>query len=112
MSKWVHRLYKLNPTNRTAICAVCGPVHVYTQGRNRFRCAIAVNKRKILTPRPNVCEICQIEPASCYDHDHNTGKHRGWLCPACNKMLGFSKDNIKTLQAGIMYLNKEKGPDI
>lgn len=38
------------------------------------------------------------------DHCHSSGKIRGLLCSSCNKMLGFAKDNIKTLEKAIKYL--------
>jgi hypothetical protein len=43
------------------------------------------------------------------DHDHKTGVLRGLLCSNCNKMLGFSLDNITTLLNAIKYL--EDGVD-
>lgn len=59
------------------------------------------------------CEICGI-PASdlkkglCYDHNHDTGKFRGWLCNRCNVTLGNVKDNIELLTAMIEYIKKNK----
>jgi len=38
----------------------------------------------------NVCELCGNTPKSrglSEDHDHRTGKHRGWLCHRCNRAL-------------------------
>lgn len=38
------------------------------------------------------------------DHDHTTGRVRGLLCSMCNSLLGYAKDNIKTLERAIKYL--------
>lgn len=54
---------------------------------------------------PSSCYICGLELKLCYDHDHTTGDHRGWLCQNCNKGLGNFKDNPKLLEAALRYLN-------
>ena len=38
------------------------------------------------------------------DHDHETGKFRGWLCRRCNIALGKFNDDIPTLKNAIKYL--------
>lgn len=40
------------------------------------------------------------------DHNHDTGKVRGLLCPPCNQGLGLLRDDIARLQASIEYLKK------
>lgn len=42
------------------------------------------------------------------DHDHSTGKVRGLLCHPCNVALGLLKDNLKTLENLILYVEKSK----
>jgi hypothetical protein len=32
-------------------------------------------------PRPNFCEVCYLTAKPDFDHDHLTGKFRGWLDP-------------------------------
>lgn len=40
------------------------------------------------------------------DHCHTTGKIRGMLCHNCNRALGLFKDNTKSLQRAIEYLEE------
>ena len=43
------------------------------------------------------------------DHDHKTGKVRGWICTYCNNMLARSRDNPETLRNGAKYLEENNG---
>ena len=38
------------------------------------------------------------------DHDHDTGKLRGWLCNPCNVKIGGFGDSISNLKNAIKYL--------
>lgn len=40
------------------------------------------------------------------DHNHETGKVRGIVCPPCNWMLGWARDTVERLESGIKYLQK------
>lgn len=42
------------------------------------------------------------------DHDHSTGKVRGVLCPPCNLMIGYARDNPAVLAAAINYLARSQ----
>ena len=57
----------------------------------QYKCAVCEEK---LVERPHV------------DHCHNTGLVRDLLCRYCNLLLGYAKDNEKTLQNAIKYLQK------
>lgn len=54
------------------------------------------------------CAICGTQSPTTkswhLDHCHKTNKVRGILCHHCNLMLGNAKDNIQTLENGILYL--------
>ena len=43
--------------------------------------------------------------ATCYDHDHETGKFRGFLCYGHNTGLGKLGDNLAGLMAAVIYLH-------
>lgn len=55
-------------------------------------------------PKPELCERNCGREAKCLDHDHITGKFRGWLCRPCNMGLGLLGDTLQDLQASIDYL--------
>ena len=57
-------------------------------------------------PKTEQCEICGALGTICYDHDHSTGKFRGWICLRCNFALGMVKDSKELLKMLINYLNK------
>lgn len=72
---------------------------------------------KIFNQQKGLCDICKqpektIDYRSgkiislAFDHDHATGKARGLLCGNCNRMLGFSKDNLMILKNSIAYIKK------
>lgn len=54
------------------------------------------------------CPICEqkLEGRPHVDHCHATGIVRDLLCRCCNLLLGYSKDNEKTLQNAVKYLQK------
>jgi hypothetical protein len=60
---------------------------------------------RMLDSRGGMCPICRENPAGHLDHDHITGRVRGWLCSNCNLMLGHAKDNSATLARAQEYLN-------
>lgn len=58
-------------------------------------------------PKPEVCEICERPPGKTglqFDHDHKTGRFRGWICTNCNTTLGQVREDISTLATMIDYL--------
>jgi hypothetical protein len=52
----------------------------------------------------NECESCGLEPPTVVDHCHSTNVVRGYICRPCNSMLGYAKDNVYRLNAGVRYL--------
>jgi hypothetical protein len=66
-----------------------------------------------LAAQGGVCAICKTtKPGGTHrvfmvDHDHKTGAIRGLLCAACNRGLGFFKDDPNYLAAAVVYLKEQ-----
>lgn len=73
-------------------------------------------ERMMGRPKSETCEICNTAATGkgrsgnsiCFDHDHKTGKPRGWICSGCNKAIGLVKEDIGRLNAIISYLERHK----
>lgn len=68
-------------------------------------------------PRPDICEVCGAfvgkgKQGIHYDHDHITGKFRGWLCARYNLTLGWVKDNSELLLNLSNYLKSSRGESV
>ena len=49
---------------------------------------LAKREREVIRPKPENCEICGKRGKITFDHGHQTGVFRGWLCYGCNIALG------------------------
>ena len=61
--------------------------------------------------RPEFCEACGDPPgkkALAFDHCHQRGHFRGWLCVNCNRALGYVRDDVNRLRKLIAYLNRHR----
>lgn len=62
-------------------------------------------------PCPAVCEVCAAPPktrALALDHDHETGKFRGWLCASCNRGIGLFRDSPDFLVEAANYVRRSR----
>lgn len=57
-------------------------------------------------PRSSYCEICMAQERTVFDHSHQKGHFRGWICDRCNKILGLVRDDISHLKALQIYLEQ------
>jgi len=61
-------------------------------------------------PRPEHCEICGGNTGGIdFDHCHQRGMFRGWICGNCNTILGMAHDDPNVLRMVIAYLERTKG---
>jgi len=64
--------------------------------------------------RPMTCDICGGNHSDLkhngivFDHCHQRGHFRGWLCDRCNKTLGAVNDDIDLLRKMIAYLERNR----
>jgi hypothetical protein len=71
------------------------------------------NELKCGRRTPERCDICsalgqEFKKGLCFDHDHNTGKFRGWLCPNCNTVLGLAKESVMIFESLIKYIKNNQ----
>jgi hypothetical protein len=61
-------------------------------------------------PADQKCAIChRIDKQLVLDHDHQSGKFRGYICRSCNLGLGMLGDNLDALHRVIAYLERDLG---
>ena len=59
----------------------------------------------LLLAQQCLCAICQVlMQKPVVDHDHETGKARGILCPRCNAGLGMFQDRREVILRAATYL--------
>lgn len=55
--------------------------------------------------RENECDICREQVKVLHvDHNHITGKNRGYLCGSCNRGIGLLGDDPTTIKRAAKYL--------
>jgi Recombination endonuclease VII len=55
-------------------------------------------------PADSKCQLCDAFTKLHLDHDHETGKFRGWLCLQCNMGIGQLGDTVAGLERALAYL--------
>ena len=84
----------------------------YQKGRRRAGIVKAATLRRqeeiAGRPKPDRCEACGHRGRIAFDHCHERGHFRGWICSGCNCALGFVNDDIQRLRKLIAYLQRNK----
>jgi hypothetical protein len=61
-------------------------------------------------PCPDKCENqgCEVSAKLVPDHNHETGKFRGWICGSCNRAAGLLKSDatLKVMRGLLLYHQK------
>lgn len=89
--------------------------HLWVDGRSysishvnavKLKNKIKRQETKAGRKKPESCDLCGDKVKICFDHDHITGKFRGWLCHGCNLSIAFAKDSPELLIKMSVYLKK------
>jgi hypothetical protein len=57
-------------------------------------------------PADSICQCCGRAAKLHLDHDHETGKFRGYICIACNMGIGQLGDTESALFRALLYLRR------
>ncbi|MEA2498411.1 MAG: hypothetical protein QOH26_816 [Actinomycetota bacterium] len=93
-----------NARNRATIKRLYGNTRHYHL-KQRFGIG-AAEVDAMIEAQGGLCALCREAPAVHVDHDHKTGKVRAILCEPCNGGLGQFKDNPRTIERAIEYLER------
>jgi len=81
----------------------------YKQPKKSYQRRLAAMEAEAGRPRPESCEVCGGTGKISFDHCHQRGIFRGWLCNGCNSILGHAHDDPQRLRMLISYLERTKG---
>lgn len=103
------KAYRATPEGKAKIKAAQArhkaknPIRVHARKRAWNLCRL---EKLAGRPCPKKCELCgsYSEKRLNFDHDHTTGRFRGWLCMRCNTLLGRVQDSPIFLRRLIQYL--------
>ena len=62
-----------------------------------------LGRKRLLIGQNSKCAICGIATELVLDHDHNTGKIRGFLCRSCNAKLGYVDNKKSVISDNSLY---------
>jgi hypothetical protein len=65
-------------------------------------------ERRAGRAKPEHCEVCGEKAKVVFDHCHQHGHFRGWICDACNRTLCAAQDNSARLRSLAVYLDRDR----
>ena len=117
-----NKISKSKAYNKTRICEICKNEYIATSTSSRWckncipnkhartiyeRYGLLPQQEKELKEKYNgICPICNERKANAIDHDHITGKVRGYICSKCNLGLHYM-ENIELKNNMERYLKGE-----
>lgn len=94
--------------NREQVRAASRAAYAAAKEAHRIR-RIAKNEEMLRRKRPEACEVCGGNDGGIvFDHCHQHGHARGWLCGHCNTALGLIRDSPDRLLKLAAYLRRTK----
>ena len=111
--KYGHVEERLVSTRKCFGCARIADSKRYSDNTEKERARSRKYQRSKLPaptrPCPTACELCGGPSGKRdfhLDHDHITGKFRGWLCGKCNTNLGKFGDDVQGLLQAVQYIQR------
>lgn len=76
----------------------------HLEKNSKLQISVCSRERKVGRKRPLYCELHEsmiLKPPNdkppVADHDHKSGKYRGWLCNVCNAQIIAEIDRLRNL---------------
>lgn len=100
--------HKKSTQNKT-ICDRCLKNKLAQGRKKKFELSDA-EYEKLISSQGKNCAVCLKPPPSgkpflMWDHDHKTGRLRGFLCSVCNLAVGLAEDSPSILKRMARYLS-------
>jgi len=94
--------FRRHPTSRLGYQLICTSCSTAAVRRSR---GVDASASYLRPSEGEPCGICGRSDTGLFlDHDHYSGRFRGWLCRSCNAGVGYFGDDPELLRSAIRYL--------
>jgi hypothetical protein len=102
--------YAANPEENRAYGRAQHAKHKEKRHMSTMKTRIAAQEKLAGRAKSKTCETpgCGSLKRICFDHCHDSGEFRGWICHRCNALLGLSGDNAELLRSLADYLDEHR----